>query len=343
MSHPPPIFIAGCGRSGTTYLQTIIDTHREVFVPTETLFLPEYLRRAHHVPRRLLEWLFFNEPHLTAWYDGPRFPVNDAAEAIERVHQHMAAKEGARVWGQKTPRFVRHIDLFRRHFPGCRWVLIYRDPRATVASMLNSPVHPFSLGWACARWVRDNQPVLDHLRHPRPDTLVVCYEELIRDFDNHLTRIFDFLGLERLGREVVERGGVVRNFKGTTFSIQKNNVRDGLAPQLKSIDSWRKTLSEGQVREIERRCDGMMQALGYQALPAGPTGLKVRTHEWLWSMGSRVQNLSILGRYLRHWPYFLVHSALRKAVFALCSTLARLEGTRADAQRPAAPSGELVS
>ena len=343
MNKSGPIFIAGCGRSGTTYLQTIVDTHPDVFIPTETLFLAEYLRAAGHVPRRLLEWLFFNEPHLTAWYDGPRFPVHDAAQAIETVHAHMAAKEGARVWGQKTPRFVRHIDLFRQHFPGCRWVLIYRDPRATVASMLNSPVHPYSLGWACARWVRDNQPVLDHLRRPRPDTLVVCYEQLIRDFDNHLRRVFDFLGLKRLDREVVERGGVVRNFKGTTFSIQKNNVRDGLAPQLKSIDSWRKTLSEGQVREIERRCDGMMQALGYQPLPAGPTGLKVRKHEWLWSIWSRVQNLSILGRYLRHWPYFLVHSALRTTVFALCGALSKLEGSRTDTPRHPAPSRELVS
>jgi hypothetical protein len=338
MSGPAPIFIAGCGRSGTTYLQTIVDTHPDVFIPTETLFLPEYLRKARYVPRRLLEWLFFNEPHLTAWYDGPRFPVHDAAEAIETVHRHMAAKEGARIWGQKTPRFVRHIDLFRQNFPGCRWVLIYRDPKATVASMLNSPVHPFSLGWACSRWVRDNRPVIEHLRRPRPDTLVVCYEQLIRDFDNQLARIFDFLGLEKVERDVLERGGVVRNFKGTTFSIQKNNVRDGLAPQPKSIDSWKKSLSEGQAREIERRCEGTMHALGYQPLPPGPTGLKVRQGEWLWTLRSRLQNLSILGRYLRHWPYFLVHSVVRTTVFALCSALSKLEGTR-----PAPARRELAS
>ena len=34
MSSTSPIFIAGCGRSGTTYLQTIVDAHPAVFIPT---------------------------------------------------------------------------------------------------------------------------------------------------------------------------------------------------------------------------------------------------------------------------------------------------------------------
>src|SRR3954471_19224424 len=254
MSSTSPIFIAGCGRSGTTYLQTIVDAHPAVFLPTETLFIPEYLRDGHLVPKRLLSWLFHREPHRRARSDGPNLPVDDIPETIAAANKHAAAQEGATIWGQKTPRFVRHIDLFRRNFPGCRWILIYRDPRATVASMLNSPVHAFSIDWACSRWNRDNQPVIEALGNPRPDTLVICYEDLIRDFDNHLTRIFSFLQLEEVARADVERDGKVRNFKGTTFSIQANNVRDGMAPQTKSIDSWKKTLSEAQVREIERRC-----------------------------------------------------------------------------------------
>src|SRR4051794_20466174 len=218
MSSTSPIFIAGCGRSGTTYLQTIVDAHPSVYLPTETLFLPEYLRDGHLVPKRLLSWLFHREPHLRAWYDGPKLPVDDIAQTIAAAHKHAAAQEGATIWGQKTPRFVRHIDLFRQNFPGCRWILIYRDPRATVASMLNSPVHAFSIDWACSRWNRDNQPVIDAIRNPRPDTLVICYEDLIRDFDNHLARTFGFLGLDQLDRATVEKGGKVRDFKGTTFS-----------------------------------------------------------------------------------------------------------------------------
>jgi hypothetical protein len=255
------------------------------------------------------------------------------AQTIAAAHKHAAAAEGKTIWGQKTPRFVRFIDLFRRSFPGCRWILIYRDPRATVASMLNSPVHAFSVDWACSRWNRDNQPVIDALRNPRPDTLVICYEDLIRDFDNHLARIFAFLNLEQLDRATIEKGGKVRDFKGTSFSIPKNNVRDGLAPQLKSIDSWRKTLSEGQVREIERRCAQTMKQLNYEPLPPGPTGLTVRKHEPLHTAWSHVQNWGILLRYLRHWPYFLVHTALRKGVFAVCRTLfgGRADGSRATA------------
>ncbi len=75
---------------------------------------------------------------------------------------------------------------------------------------------------------------------------MICYEDLIRDFDDHLARLFDFLGLGQLDRAQIEAGGRVRDFKGTTFSIPANNVRNGPAPQPKSIDAWRKSLSEGR-------------------------------------------------------------------------------------------------
>jgi hypothetical protein len=164
---------------------------------------------------------------------------------------------------------------------------------------------------------------------------VVCYEDLIRDFDNHLARIFGFLGLEQLDRATVEKGGKVRDFKGTTFSIPKNNVRDGMAPQIKSIDSWKKTLSEGQVREIEARCALTMGQLGYEPLAPGPTGLKVRKLEPLYTLWSHVQNWGILVRYIWHWPNFLVHTFLRKAIFKISrmlygsSSTARREPSRA--------------
>ena len=64
-----------------------------------------------------------------------------------------------------------------------------------------SPSSVYSVGWACSRWNRDNQPVIDALRNPRPETLLICYEDLIRDFDNHLRRIFDFLQLDTVAED----------------------------------------------------------------------------------------------------------------------------------------------
>lgn len=312
-----PIFIAGCGRSGTTYLQSILDNHPDVFIPTESLFIPDYLQHGRSLPSRLRNWLLFNEPQLRAWYDGPRFDADDPATAIARCHEHAAAQENKRIWGQKTPRFVRYLDLFRRAYPGAKFILVYRDPRAVAASMLNSPVHPFSLGWACARWVRDNKPVYECLTKPCPDVLVIKYEDFILHFDQQLEAMFRFLQLPALTRADLEQRGRVRTYRNTSFDVASNNVRDGLAPQPKTIDAWRKHLSEGQVREIERRCMPLMEQMGYQPLPPGPTGLQVRPMESLHSAWSQVRNLGILFQYLRHWPYYLVHTALRTAAMRL--------------------------
>jgi hypothetical protein len=318
----PPLFIAGCGRSGTTYLRAVVAAHPELFIPTESLFIATYLTRGGALPRGLRAWLFNREPQLRSWYDGPPLPTDDVAAAVRDAHAHAAARAGRRLWGQKTPRFVRHIDAFRRAWPGARFILIYRDPRAVAASMIRSPRHPYDVHGASRRWVRDNGPVAQHLRNPRPDVLLVKYESLILHFDEHLARLFDFIGLSPLTREEVVRNGRVAQFTRGGFDVAGNNVRDGLEPQPATIDAWRRTLSERQCREVERICMPLMRELGYEPLPPGPTGLAVRAAEPVRLKLDRVKNLAVVWHYARYWPGYLFQMVLRTAAIKACGLFA---------------------
>ena len=308
---PPPVFIAGCGRSGTTYLRAIVAAHPDVFIPTESLFIATYLTRGHLLPEALRTWLFNREPQLRSWYHGPPLSTRDVAATVREAHLHAAKLEGRSTWGQKTPRFVRHIDVFRRAWPGARFILIYRDPRAVAASMINSPRHPYDVHWSSRRWVRDNEPVAKHLRDPKPDVMLVKYEDLIQRFDEHLPRLFEFINLSPLPRDEVMRQGKVAQFTIGGFDVAANNVRDGLEPQPRTIDAWKNSLSEGQCRAVERICMPLMRELGYEPLSPGPTGLKLRTMEPVRLKLDRLKNLAVLWQYVRYWPAYLLHTILR--------------------------------
>ena len=310
-----PIFIAGCGRSGTTYLRSILAAHPDLFfIPQESLYLLDYLRYGRFTPSALLTRLFYNEPQLK-WYKGKRLPLDPdhTAVGIRRVYSEAARATGAQMWGQKTPRFVRHMRLFDRCFGHINWLLIYRDPRAVVTSMLKSERHTYSLARACNRWLLDNRLIVDllqgHTAIP-PNIFLVKYEDLIRHFEQTTGALFDFLGVPPLfPGEIIQRG-VAHPFKG--YQFDSNSVREGLRPQTKFIHAWQEFLSADQRRYIEMRCAGEMEILGYTPV----TGHSENRHQYSNGLaGTGIRDAMIPIWYLSKWPRYLFHTGCRKIIF----------------------------
>jgi len=310
-----PVILCGCGRSGTTYVKSVLDAHPKLFIPTESLFLMDYLRYERHVPSRLLSWFFFKEPQLRSWYSGPCFRIRTVREAIIRVHMDMAKKRGATRWGQKTPRFIRSMNLVNRTFQGTQWILIYRDPRAVTASMLKSKRHTYSVSRACARWNRDNRTIIELVKDSssRENIFILKYEDVIAHFSDVLVDLFQFLGLHALNIHEVLQFGSTPGFKGSKFEV--NAVREGLAPQKEIMNHWKRVLTEEQIRKIEILCASGMKALGYDFF--FPQSNAVRTlkkaKDW-----TGLKDVLILFEYLKKWPSYLLCTFLRKMCFLFC-------------------------
>lgn len=306
-----PVFIAGCGRSGTSYLRTIVDAHPAFFIPSESLFLIDYLRWGKLTPRPLLSWLFFHEPQLLCWYKRDSFRFDDVSFAIRMVHEKEARAHGARHWGQKTPRFVNHMALFDAAFPNIRWLLIYRDPRGVAASMKGSRQHTYSVAKACRRWKRDNQPILRALRSEVVSNRIflIKFEDLVLDFEKTLISLFGFLGVTPINGEYVNEHGRPVFFNRSRFTM--NTTRGELTPDPAILESWRRVLSRAEIAHIESACAEEMQAMGYNPIAdrssAGSLGLQA------------FNDANILFQYLRNWPEYLLMTALRKAVIGLFS------------------------
>lgn len=157
ISSGPPIFVVGCGHSGTSLLLAVLGAHSGIFaVPYESNIGLKSDAEA-----------------------GTLFAEFDAA----------AIASGKRRWAEKTPSHIHCIEKILNWHPDGQILLIARDGRDVACSIRD---RTGSVEGGIDRWVRDNlagRPYWDH-----PSVHVLKYEDLVADFDSTVTRVMDFLG-----------------------------------------------------------------------------------------------------------------------------------------------------
>lgn len=307
-----PVIIAGCGRSGTTFLRFVLTANEDIFIPNESGFIIDYLKYGDLVPRHIVKKLLFREPLLKLWYNEERFFLKNTGETIRRIHEIEASKLGCHIWGQKTPKFVRYIDLLNIHLGPVKWVLIYRDPRAVISSMLRSERHTYSLGKAVKRWIKDNTIIIDLMnKYDKANIIFVKYENLINNFDDESKRIFDFLGSKSVSIHDLEKKGKPGSY--LDGSKMKNiTVDKTFVPNNASLSKWKRSLTDKQVKYIERKCKAAMEYLGYlpyYSLEKRPSFLTV-----LNSMFSNLLIIRIVSVFIKRWPLLLIYTGYRKLI-----------------------------
>jgi len=154
-----PIFIVGCGHSGTSLLLVILGAHSRIFA------VPHESRIAAHC-----RWRF-----LTAM----------------RKFNRWAIAHGKTRWVEKTPKHIMHIDNILKHRPNARILLIIRDGRDVAGSLQK---RHGSLEVGIRHWVQRNTHGKKYWNHP--NVHVVKYESLISDFEATMRRVLSFIGEE---------------------------------------------------------------------------------------------------------------------------------------------------
>lgn len=266
-----PFFIVGCGRSGTSLLRSMLNRHPRVAIPLESLFIIDYLRASSLFPLEQLKSMLVREPEVKEW--GLNVSVADLASCpsivncIAKLHMLYAAQAGADVWGQKTPRFVRHLDLLQDHFPTARFVHMIRDPRGVVNSLIRSDVHRSDAYHASLRWLKDVRCGLA-FEASQPDvTLRIRYADLVTRPDDVLDQVFEFLGLSPDVRQEAPPNTGGAEYSDFYANIHKNLSRQ---PTTAFIDKWRKELSHQDLEIVEAMCGSEMVELGFEREMASP-------------------------------------------------------------------------
>jgi hypothetical protein len=309
-----PFFIVGCGRSGTTLLRTVLNRHSQVCIPPESLFIVDYLRAADRVPLERLKHLILQEYELQEWEMAPKPALNDIADCatIEEViaRLHLIYGKGKPRWGQKTPRFVRQLDLLAAHFVGARFIHVVRDPRAVAASLQKSPVHQSPVKYGAQRWAHDVRNGLEFGRRAPERCLEVRYEALAADHDADVSKVCRFIGDEPEPAMYEASGADDDRYANRYYQEVHQHV--GRDVRSDRTDAWKTSLNEAEIATVEAIAGELMQELGYEPLRKG------RPLPDLYSASDRaLRSLSQAGHYLRHRTGYLPCVLSRKARLGL--------------------------
>jgi len=306
-----PFFIVGCGRSGTTLLRTLLNSHPAIGIPQESLFIIDYLRVGQRMDLAQLKRMLMQEPEIEEWGIHPVIEDLDGcqtiAEAIDRLHRLYLAPHGKQRWGQKTPRFVRSVGLILEHFPGSRFIHLVRDPRAVVSSLITSDVHRSNAYYAALRWAKDVGFGLAAEETYPSQVRRIRYEDLVTQVETTLVSISDFLEFEYDPRMLSVAPQSSSEYSRFYAAIHANLI---LQPTDRFIDKWRERLDDEETALVESLSGDFMERLGYtrtiQGSPEPLVGL-------FWARLSRAVGLARQAtQYLRFRRRYLFHLIGRK-------------------------------
>ncbi len=257
-----PVVLGGCGRSGTTVLRMMLDSHRRLCCgPESSLF-----RRRAIEPDWLADRFGFRREEVCALRDA----AASRAGFIEAFAGLCTGKAGKERWAEKTPRNIARIGEAFRMFPAARFVHVLRDGRDVACSLRTHPRHKVVDGklvpldtWkpiaGCARrWVRDIEGSRRWWGDPRFHTL--RYEDLVLDPRTVLERLMAFLG-EPWDPGMLTHASADSPFRDATRFAQNPEALG--AVNTSSIGRWQRDLDERDRSIFKRIAGPLLVELGY--------------------------------------------------------------------------------
>jgi hypothetical protein len=219
----PPVYIGGCGRSGTTLLLSVLSAHPEIFACPRELNLFEGARASDRelaVPKRYRLYRTF---------------------ITEKI------KPTANRYCEKSPSNIRHVAwIDRLHAGEFRMIQIIRDGRDVILS--SHPRDPGHFWVSPERWISDVQTGLQYLQHPNVHT--IRYEDLVGDFDTTVRGICNFLGIA-FSEEI-------RNWHDHT-TVQKNKALFSNIQKITQapVGKWKEPGFQDRVSQLTRKPEAL--------------------------------------------------------------------------------------
>jgi hypothetical protein len=178
-----PIFLVGCPSSGTTLLQSILNTHSNISCGPETDFLVGLLEVTSGKYQKKLKHYGFDE----------RYWCQRVAEFFETFKLDYAQKQGKKRWADKSPSYTSHLDFIYRLFPECQIIHVVRDGRDVVMSHrerwgYKSAIKATWLWRDYVRSARDFGKKISNAQY-----LEVRYENLVQNPEDTIKSLFEYL------------------------------------------------------------------------------------------------------------------------------------------------------
>ncbi len=283
----PFLFACGVPRSGTTLLQRMLNHHPDLAVANDTHFIPRALELTNKsliqkaqagLPIELTPELINNvRNYHRSWRLGidenEFFAVAANSETYQQLvsglYGSLTRNSNKRLAGDKTPDYLRRLELLHGLFPAAKLIHILRDGRDVALSLLQWATPnkgPGRIGlWeqqpiaVCAMWWRwFVMAAREQVASIKPTSYYeIKYEQLVREPEHSVRDACEFLGLEFSGQMLEFHCGKSKRSAGHSAKSA------WLAPQ-SGLRNWRADMRCDQVELFEALASDALQEFGYE-------------------------------------------------------------------------------
>jgi hypothetical protein len=272
-------FVGGAPRSGTTWLQQMLDSHPEISCQGEGLFLHALAIPMERLMSERTTALDAKNRRVFRDANGYPLPLADDTEFLTATAILLALRQQSQgktclAIGEKTPENVFFFPRLKAMFPGAKLICITRDPRDVLASAWHF-FHGATAGEneiaAKTEFIRGALAPLNDgahtmislAEHYPADCVIVTYEALLRAPAPDLARLFRFLGVshgDAVVAECVARTTFASMTGGRPAGVEQSGsfFRKGVA------GGWTDTLTADMNAMIVRELGWMFPHFGWR-------------------------------------------------------------------------------
>jgi hypothetical protein len=271
-------FVGGPPRSGTTWLQYLLDSHPEVSCRGEALFGKHLAAPLEAMMAQRREALAAKNRAVFRELTGYPLPPPEDAEflfgtAVLLALERQSADKPCRAVGEKTPENVFLFARLKRLFPAAKLIAIVRDPRDLLTSawhFFRKPSPGEDDEAAKTRFIAATLPSLDHgartvlalLEAFPTDCRIVTYERLHAAAAPVAAELFRFLGVSDDAAVVADC--VARtSFAAMSGGRSSGEARNGSFFRSGMVGDWQSTFTPAMNAMILRELGWMYPRFGW--------------------------------------------------------------------------------
>ncbi len=198
-----PVFLIGFFRSGTSLLHAILNQHSQVALMYECNIwdFPEFLsqKRFRHNWLERLEFLNQALSRHRLIFGGSQRGLEDV-RTPEELYRTFTEGKSAVFWGEKSPVYCTRLRKLSRRYPGCSFIMIWRDPLEIYRSIVRASreAHFFRRPGTLNRFIfGQEQMIRQAAAISRAGGRVYCvkYDDLVDKTQDTCRGICQFLGI----------------------------------------------------------------------------------------------------------------------------------------------------
>jgi hypothetical protein len=272
-----PVFVLGCGRSGTKLLyHTLLSAGGFAVYHAESnafnLIGLRFGNLAKLGNRRALldHWLrskLFYRSGLTREEIEPKIleDCRNAADFLRILMETIARKQGVERWAESTPLHLLYLPLIKKLIPDALIVHIIRDGRDVTVSLDR-------IGWIKPLpWDKKRRLLVPAIfwrwivskgrkygRNMPGDYLEVHFEDVVQKPRETLARLGAFIDQD------LNYDRIQQNAQGTLHDPNSSFRGDGQEVESNPIERWKTVLSKSEIAQVESLIGALLTETGYQ-------------------------------------------------------------------------------